>query len=168
LRRDAGGWVAGWGPLWASSSSYPFVSQTPLEGTIRSGGVQDTHKGPPISPTSARVPTPWRVPRRIFVPLPSFPVLVVKIHQNRVAAFGRQYSLIKRTGRTSPYIGVLPVLALLRGSSSYACSTASRSISMVTSSLTSTPPDSRAWFQLRPKSLRLILVLAVKPATTLP
>lgn len=42
--------------------------------------------------------------------------------------------------------------------------TNSASMVMVTASATSTPPASRAAFQVRPKSLREIFVLAEKPA----
>src|SRR5437773_202275 len=45
---------------------------------------------------------------------------------------------------------------------------ASTSIVIVTSSPTATPPASSAWFQVRPKSLRLIFVVACAPARVLP
>src|SRR5439155_21731718 len=49
-----------------------------------------------------------------------------------------------------------------------ACLTSSTSISIVISPPTTTPPVSRTAFQVRPQSLRLILVCALKPATVVP
>ncbi|GIV86355.1 MAG: hypothetical protein KatS3mg054_0384 [Chloroflexus sp.] len=48
------------------------------------------------------------------------------------------------------------------------CLTISISISIVTSSPTSTPPVSSATFQVKPQSLRLIFVVALKPALIVP
>src|SRR2546421_1765791 len=55
-----------------------------------------------------------------------------------------------------------------RLTTTYALLSASRSISILTSSLTSTPPLSSAAFQLRPHSLRFSFVLALRPATCIP
>src|SRR5271156_70396 len=50
----------------------------------------------------------------------------------------------------------------------YACFTNCRSRAMLTSSLTINPPASSAAFQVSPKSLRLIFVVAAKPMRVLP